>query len=292
MIIRSSPRSRDLGGGFHVRRLLPGDVVRTVGPFVFMDHMGPLELAPPMSVEVRPHPHIGLATVTYLFEGALMHRDTLGTVQRIEPGALNWMVAGRGIAHSERTPEDLRAAPHRMHGLQLWVGLPSEQQECEPSFSHTPLEAIPSVALAGGEARVLLGAAFGRRSPVPVRSETLFLHVTLPAGASLEIPAAAAEAAFYAITGSLTLNAEPLEPGVLAVLTGEASGRLETRTPCSLAIVGGAPLDGVRHLWWNFVSSRPERIREAAVAWQAQRFGTISGDPEFIPLPEVPPAYR
>jgi redox-sensitive bicupin YhaK (pirin superfamily) len=292
MIIKSASRSRDLGGGLHVRRLLPAAEVRAVGPFVFMDHMGPVELAPPMSVDVRPHPHIGLATVTYLFEGALLHRDTLGNVQRIEPGAINWMVAGRGIAHSERTPPDLRAVSHALHGLQLWIGLPGALEESAPSFSHTPRAAIPHTRVQGAEVRTLIGSAFGERSPVPVASETLLVHLTLPAGEALDIPALAPEAALYAVAGRLEVNGEPIETGTLAVLTEERTWRLEALEACSLAIIGGAALDGERHLWWNFVSSRPERIREAARAWREQKFGMISGESEFIPLPEVPPAYR
>jgi redox-sensitive bicupin YhaK (pirin superfamily) len=302
VIIKSSSHSRDLGGGIHVRRLLPAASVRAVGPFVFMDHLGPLELAPPMSVDVRPHPHIGLATVTYLFEGALLHRDTLGSVQRIEPGAVNWMTAGRGIAHSERTPPDLRAAAHRLHGLQLWVGLPRALEESAPSFSHTPAAAIPRARVGGGragggpagggEARTLIGSAFGERSPVPAASQSLFVHLTLPAGEQLDIDALAPEAAIYPVAGTLEVNGERVESGTLAVLKDEHTWHLEAREAASLVIVGGAPLDGPRHLWWNFVSSSPERIRDAAAARQAQKFGMIAGESEFIPLPELPPAYR
>jgi len=292
VIIKSRSSSRDLGGGIHVRRLLPATSVRAVGPFVFMDHLGPLELAPPMSVDVRPHPHIGLATVTYLFEGALLHRDTLGSVQRIEPGAVNWMIAGRGIAHSERTPPDLRAAAHRLHGLQLWVGLPRALEESAPSFSHTPAAAIPRARVGGGEARTLIGSAFGEHSPVPAASQSLFAHLTLPAGEQLDIDALAPEAAIYPVAGTLEVNGERVESGTLAVLQDEHTWHLRALEAASLVIVGGAPLEGPRHLWWNFVSSSPERIRDAAAAWQAQKFGMIAGESEFIPLPEVPPAYR
>src|SRR5580658_7950691 len=173
MLMRLAGNQRDLGGGLRVTRLLPALARRTVGPFVFLDHFGPISLEPGMNIDVRPHPHIGLATVTYLFEGAMMHRDSLGSVQRIEPGAINWMTAGRGIVHSERTPPDLRSLPHRVHGLQLWVGLPQSLEETEPTFTHTPAPQLASFVEQDAEVRLLVGEAFGRRSPVEAASPTL-----------------------------------------------------------------------------------------------------------------------
>lgn len=281
---RIFPRDRDLGDGFHVRRLLPSGGRRAIGPFVFMDHFGPTTLHTGM--DVRPHPHIGLATVTYLFEGALLHRDSLGSVQRIEPGAVNWMSAGRGIAHSERTPEDLRRVAHRVHGLQLWVGLPEESEEGAPAFSHTPAERIPVGREDGVEFRVLLGSAFKHRSPVPMASPTLFLTLTIPAGSAYRLPKLAEEAAIYTLAGDLLLDREPVESHTLTVLEAEAV-QLGSRQGATAVLIGGAPL-GARFLWWNFVSSDRSRIETAARRWKARGFDPVPGETEFIPLPELP----
>jgi redox-sensitive bicupin YhaK (pirin superfamily) len=278
-------QSKDLGGGFTVSRLLPSARRRSVGPFVFFDHFGPATERPGLNHDVRPHPHIGLATVTYLFEGAMMHRDSLGNAQRIEPGAINWMSAGRGIVHSERKPDDLRDRNYLNHGLQLWVALPREHEEDEPSFVHTPAAAIPGLQVGHVGVRVLVGEAFGARSPVQPAAPTLYLDVQLPEGAALDLPPIAPEMALYPVQGAITVDGQSIEAGAMAVLEPGQPVRLAGIGAARVAIVGGAPLDGPRYLWWNFVSSRRERILQASADWEAQRMGGIAGDPEFIPLP-------
>lgn len=286
--------SKDLGGGFHVRRLLPALQQRSVGPFVFFDHFGPTAVQPESEFDVRPHPHIGLATVTYLFDGAIMHRDSLGSEQEIRPGAINWMTAGRGIVHSERRPDRLRGAHYVNHGLQLWAALPAGHEEVSPAFVHTPADAIPEVRDAqGGSVRVLIGSAFGATSPVATLSPTLYLDVRLSAGGALELPALAPEMAVYAVEGALRLQdaaGETVErpAGTLVVLKRPGPVRLQAvgDGPVRCAVIGGAPLDGQRHIWWNFVSSSKERIGQAADDWEAGRMGAVPGDPERIPLPE------
>lgn len=276
---------KDLGGGFLVRRLLPAAAQRSVGPFIFFDHFGPSLETPGVQHDVRPHPHIGLATVTYLFEGAMLHRDSIGSVQLIEPGAINWMTAGRGVVHSERRPEALREQTYVNHGLQLWVALPREQEEAEPAFEHTPAAAIPEVRAGEATVRVLVGEAFGARSPVRTCSPTLYLDVHLPAAAVLDLPLLAPQQALYLVQGALQVDEQPLPPQQMAVL-GTQAVRLSARETTRLVVIGGAPLDGPRHIWWNFVSSRKERIAQAADDWQAQRMGQIAGESGFIPLPE------
>lgn len=280
------PQARDLGGGFLVRRLLPAAARRAVGPFVFFDHFGPLEAPADAEHDVRPHPHIGLATVTCLYEGAMLHRDSTGAVQRIEPGAVNWMTAGRGIVHSERTPDDLRGRPRRSHGLQLWVALPSEDEEMPPSFSHTPASALPEQEVGGASVRVLLGEAYGATSPVAVRSPMLYLDLALDAGSDLALPPAQ-ERALYVVDGQAALDGRPLAPQTMTLLSPGETPRLTATARSRLALIGGAPL-GPRHLWWNFVSSRPERIRQAAADWAAGRFDPVPGERDFIPLPDRP----
>ncbi|NML45111.1 pirin family protein [Ramlibacter sp. G-1-2-2] len=276
---------KDLGGGFLVRRSLPAARQRSVGPFIFFDHFGPAEELPEQNHDVRPHPHIGLSTVSYLFEGAMMHRDSLGTEQLIEPGAINWMTAGRGIVHSERKPDHLRNSRYYNHGLQLWTALPLEQEEAEPSFSHTPADAIPECSVGDAQVRVLVGEAFGLRSPVPALSPTLYLDVRLPAGGVFELPPLAAELAVYAVEGALEVDGEPLPERVMGMLEAGVPARLVAPAGARLVVIGGAPLDAPRHIWWNFVSSRKERIMAASVDWKEMRMGVVPGDPEFIPLP-------
>lgn len=268
-----------------VRRLLPHARHRSVGPFIFFDHFGPSEELPGINHDVRPHPHIGLATVTYLFEGAMMHRDSLGTGQLIEPGAINWMTAGRGIVHSERRPEHLRDVRFVNHGLQLWTALPLEHEEAEPSFSHTPADAIPEVSVGDARVRVLVGEGFGARSPVPALSRTLYLDVWLPAGGRMELPALVAQQAVYLVEGDVDLDGEALPLREMAVLQAGAPTQLFTHAGTRLVVVGGDPLDAPRHMWWNFVSSRGERIVQASADWEAMRMGRVPGDDEFIPLP-------
>ena len=276
---------KDLGGGFKVRRLLPAARRRSVGPFVFFDHFGPVTEQPADNHDVRPHPHIGLATVTYLFEGAMMHRDSLGSVQRIEPGAINWMSAGRGIVHSERKPDDLRGRAFVNHGLQLWVGLPADKEEGEPSFVHTPAAAIPQVEVGAAQVRVLVGEAFGARSPVQPASPTLYLDVALPQGGAFELPPLAAELAVYPVQGTMRLDGEAMAARQMLVLEPGATARIEADGAARLVVVGGDPL-GERFMYWNFVSSRKDRILQASADWEQGRFGVVpSDDKEFIPLP-------
>ena len=286
---------KDLGGGFIVRRLLPDARQRNVGPFIFFDHFGPAEELPGVDHDVRPHPHIGLATVTYLFDGAMMHRDSLGTEQLIEPGAINWMTAGRGIVHSERRPGHLREVRFVNHGLQLWTALPLAQEEAEPSFSHTPAEAIPECSVGDGRVRVLVGEAFGSRSPVPALSPTLYLDLWLPAGGRMELPALAQEMALYPVESEIEVDGEPLPQRQMGVLVPDRPVTLFAPLGARVVLVGGDALDAPRHMWWNFVSSRKERILEASAAWEAMRMGTVPGDAEFIPLPPTrftPPEPR
>ncbi|MET0312496.1 MAG: pirin family protein [Burkholderiaceae bacterium] len=285
--VRLSGHEKDLGGGFTVRRLLPAANQRAVGPFVFFDHFGPVAEQPGHGHDVRPHPHIGLATVTYLFEGAMMHRDSLGVVQRIEPGAINWMTAGSGIVHSERKPEDLLDKAFTNHGLQLWVGLPAEHEEEAPSFSHTAAAEIPEADVEDAKVRVLVGEAFGLRSPVRTYSHTLYLDIRLPAGGKLTLPSLAKEMALYPVEGSLHLGGEVVAERTMATLAPGAPVELRAEGPVRLAVVGGDPL-GHRFMWWNFVSSRKERIEQAAKDWDAGRFAPVPGETEFIPLPPSP----
>ena len=287
-ILQLKGHAKDLGGGFTVRRLLPAVQRQAVGPFIFFDHFGPVTVMPGDSHDVRPHPHIGLATVTYLFSGAIMHRDSLGYVQQIEPGAINWMTAGRGIVHSERRPDSLVDKPYVNHGIQLWTALPIAQEEAEPSFVHTPSATIPEVRVGDATVRVLIGTAFGQTSPVATYSPTLYLDVQLPAGASLEIPALAQEMAVYTVDNPVELNGEALGAQLLGVMeTGQAM-RLSApgESAARLMVIGGDALDAPRHMWWNFVSSRKERIVQAADEWDAQAMGQVPGETEWIPLPE------
>lgn len=278
-------RFRDLDG-FAVRRVLPSPKRRLVGPFIFFDHMGPAELAPGQAIDVRPHPHINLATITYLFEGELVHRDSLGSEQVIRPGAVNWMTAGRGIVHSERTPPELRRNTSRLHGLQLWVALPTEHEETDPAFDHYPAESLPSVDLDGANVRVLAGSAYNVTSPIRTLSTLLYAEVTMMAGASLELPRFA-ELAVYIVEGSVTCGAERAAAGRMLVFASGSSPVVCADSRTRLMLIGGAPLDGPRHIDWNFVSSSKERIEQAKRDWRERRFPTVPGDDEsFIPLPE------
>ena len=283
------PRAKDLGGGFMVRRLLPAFPKQAVGPFVFFDHFGPVVTKPGDDHDVRPHPHIGLATVTYLFEGAMLHRDSLGTVQRIEPGAINWMTAGRGIVHSERTPPDLRETTFTAHGLQLWAALPKSAEEAEPGFSHTPAASIPTWTQPGLEGRVLIGDAFGRRSPVGTFAGTLYLDVVAAPGAALDLPARFGgveyERAVYSTDHSLLVDGIEVPAFTMAVLQAGAPASIVAPQGARYVVAGGEALDGPRFIWWNFVSSSKERIERAKDDWTGQRMGRIPGETEWIPLP-------
>jgi hypothetical protein len=279
------PRVHDIGG-FTVGRALPSAQLRSVGPFVFFDHIGPAVLGGETAMAVRPHPHIGLATVTYLWEGAMMHRDSLGCVQEVLPGDVNWMIAGRGIVHSERTPERLLGQTHAMHGLQTWVALPHAHEEDEPSFAHHPKASLPVVERDGATLTIVAGHGFGARAPVAVLSGTLYVSIELRAGASLQIPAEHAERALYAVAGELTLDDAALPLNTLAVLDADTLPVLRAVSDARVMLVGGEPLDGPRFMWWNFVSSSRERIEQAKADWRDGRLGAVPGETEFIPLPD------
>ena len=283
---RLQPHEKDLGGGFLVRRLLPSALRQAVGPFVFFDHFGPTVERPSDQHDVRPHPHIGLATVTYLFEGAMMHRDSTGVVQRIEPGAINLMTAGRGIVHSERKPKDLQTSEYRSHGLQLWLAVPAEHEEDLPGFQHVPGAQIPATEVGGVLVRVLIGSAFGLTSPVGTLSPTLYLDLNfaVASGASLAIPDAAEERALYSTDHDVELDGERVPAFTMIVLAPGSEPVLTAPRGARVMLVGGAPL-GHRFMAWNFVSSRKERIAEAQNDWEAQRFERVPGETEFIPLP-------
>ncbi|SFK20974.1 pirin family protein [Rhodanobacter glycinis] len=283
---RIDGRLHDLGDGFTVRRLLPALDARHVGPFVFYDHMGPVDLAPGRGMDVRPHPHIGLATVTWLFDGTIRHRDTLGSLADIRPGAVNWMTAGRGIAHSERTPPEARASGQRMHGVQVWVALPKADEDVPPEFHHHEADALPRIRLPGAELVLIAGNAYGRASPVKVFAPMFFIEARLEAGAVLELPHEHAERGVHVVDGVLEWGGESLAHGQMAVQAGPPAPPLRARSASRVMLFGGAPLDGERHLWWNFVASTQARIEQAKDDWREQRFGKVAGDEdEFIPLP-------
>lgn len=280
--LRIEPVERDIGD-FSVRRVLPSRERRAVGPFVFFDHMGPAEFPPGKGIQVRPHPHIGLATVTYLFEGEIMHRDSLGCVQPIAPGAVNLMTAGRGIVHSERAGDDFERTS-RLHGIQTWMALPAELEEIEPAFVHYPAASLPEVGIADARLRLIIGDAFGARSPVDVLSPMLYIDARLPAGSRLELPAAE-ELACYVVEGSVRIDGEAYGEGVMAVAAPGARPELHAVSASRIMVLGGEPL-GPRYIWWNFVSSSRERLEAAKQAWAEGRFVTVPGDDEFIPLPD------
>jgi len=288
--LQLSGQQKDLGGGFTVRRLLPSAQKQSIGPFVFFDHFGPITVNPGDNHDVRPHPHIGLATVTYLFEGAIMHRDSIGSAQCIEPGAINWMTAGRGIVHSERGPEDLKRCVYVNHGIQLWAALPLSHEETDPAFEHTPAANIPELAVGGAKVRVLIGAAFGKTSPVKTYTQTVYLDVHVQAGGVFELPPLAAELAFYSVDKAVAVNGQLVPAQTLTLLVPGAPVTIGAATGARLVVVGGSPLESHRLIWWNFVSSRQARIDEAADDWQAQRMGRVAGDAAFIPLPKRRPA--
>lgn len=280
-----APKTHDLGG-FEVHRVLPSIQRRMVGPFIFFDHMGPATFPTGRGIDVRPHPHIGLATVTYLFEGAIMHRDNLGSVQAIRPGAVNWMTAGRGIAHSERTSAEIRQAPATLHGIQLWVALPKRHEEIAPSFVHHGADTLPVIAETGKTVRVIAGSMFGARSPVATLSDMAYASATLSADTRLPIPADFAERAVYVATGSIAVDGTSYAKGQLLVLKPGAEAIVRAESDCHVLILSGEPMDGPRHIWWNFVSSSKERIEQAKADWKAGRFPTVIGETEFITLPE------
>ncbi len=280
------PRSVDLGD-FIVRRALPSAQARMVGPFVFLDHMGPAVFRSGAGVDVRPHPHIGLATLTYLFDGEIVHRDSLGTAVAIRPGEVNLMTAGRGIVHSERTAPERKASGGSLHGLQCWLGLPAAQEETDPAFAHHGVEELPMVCDSDKAVRVVAGTLYGARSPVATASETVFADATLRAGAALPVDAHYEERSVYVVDGEIEIAGDRFSLGQLLVLRPGDPVAVTAVSDAHIVIAGGAAMDGPRHLWWNFVSSRKERIEQAKAEWAAGRFAKVPGDDiEFIPLPE------
>jgi redox-sensitive bicupin YhaK (pirin superfamily) len=282
------PRSVDLGD-FSVRRALPHTKRRTVGPFVFFDHFGPAEFRAGNGVDVRPHPHIGLSTLTYLYDGEIVHRDTLGVNAAIRPGEVNWMTAGRGIVHSERTAPERRVEGAPLHGLQLWVAMTAKDEENDPAFAHHTGEELPVVNGEGKLARIVAGKMFGAQSPLATHIDAVFADIKLEAGASVPLEAEYEERAVYISSGEIDVAGDRFVTGQMLIFRPGDNITIKADAPSSIAIVGGAPLDGPRHVWWNFVSSRRERIEQAKEEWKNGRFGKISGDEiEFIPLPDNP----
>ncbi|MDQ7990316.1 MAG: pirin family protein [Candidatus Dactylopiibacterium sp.] len=283
-ILHGQPR--DIG--FPVRRLLPQIQARAVGPFVFLDHMGPARFRPgTRENDVRAHPHIGLGTITYLFSGAMMHRDSLGVVQRIQPGALNWMCAGRGVVHSERIPADIRDAGIDVEGIQMWIALPAGSEELAPAFEHHAAETLPLWQADGASWRLLIGQWGAHRSPLRVPPETFYAAGELAPDARFQFPPEVAERALYVASGELRLEALVAQAGDLVVLPPEAAPVIEAQTASRVMLLGGAPLDAPRHMWWNFVSTSRERIAQAAADWEAGRFPSVPGEDESIPAPPL-----
>lgn len=280
-----TPRESDIGGGFFVRRLLPMAQLRAIGPFIFFDHLGPATFAPGTGIDVKPHPHIGLATITYLLDGEILHRDNLGCVQPIQPGAINWMTAGRGIAHSERTPPQLRSQAHTLHALQLWVALPAADEACEPAFCHYPAELFPRQEIQGASMRVLIGSACGTTSPVQTFSPTLYLEVALKAGASFQLPNDVEERGVYVVSGGVRVGRTKIAAHTLTVFETGRAIELVATEECRLVVIGGQPL-GKRIVWWNLAATRRELIEGAKADWREGRFAPIAGETEFAPLPE------
>ena len=279
------PHTKDLGD-FAVRRILPAFPSTMIGPFIFLDHMGPSNFAPGSGIDVRPHPHIGLATVTYLFDGNILHRDSLGSVQQISPGDVNWMTAGRGIVHSERTPPADRARGQRLHGIQSWIALPKSHEKTEPSFTHLPKASLPLIVRPGVEMRLLAGSAFGQRAPTPTFSDMFYLAVEMAAGSAFEFPAEYAQRAAYIVEGDVSIGGGDDAPYHMAVFGGDETLKISATSAARLMLLGGAPMDGERIIWWNLVASSPDLIEAAKARWRAQEFPRVPDETEFIPLPE------
>ncbi len=277
------PVTKDLGE-FTVRRALPDKRRQRVGPFIFFDHMGPADFPPGTGVNVRAHPHIGLATITYLFAGEILHRDSLGNVQAIRPGEINWMTAGKGIVHSEKVSDELKASGQHLHGLQTWIALPLDREEIEPRFEHYPADVIPSVDVGGATARVVVGTTYGVSSPVNTESDMLYVEAKLEPGAALALPDAE-ELGVYVVDGNIAINGEPVAAGVLAVLRNKSTATVEAKSAAKIMLCGGARLEGDRLIWWNFVSSSRERLELAKCDWRNRRFPEVPGETDFIPLP-------
>jgi len=289
VMVTIEPKPRDLGDNFFVRRALPAIEKRMVGPFIFWDEFGPTRFEAGKGMDVRPHPHINLATVTYLFTGAIEHRDSIGTLARIEPGAVNLMTAGRGIAHSERSPADERPKGPQLSGIQTWLALPTGKEEIDPAFEHVAKDRLPQIDGGGARVRVVMGTLWGQTSPVTCHSPTIYADLALQAGGSLPIDPVVDERGLYLAVGDAELDREPLQPMTMYVLRPGTGATLRSSGGAQVMLCGGAPLDGPRHVWWNFVSSRRERIAQAQDDWEAMRFPLVYGDTEErIPLPGVP----
>lgn len=286
------PPLRDLGDGFQVRRALPSAKRQSVGPFVFFDQMGPARFKPGTGLDVRPHPHIGLATVTYLFEGEIMHRDSLGHEQAIRPAEVNWMIAGSGIVHSERTAAEHRQFGSSLSGIQCWVALPQTKEEMAPSFSHYGVADLPYIEGDGVSLRLIAGALNGEQAPVETQSEMFYADVSIEEGARLPMTTEHEQRAIYVIEGALDLDGQKADAGHLTVLRPRRPVTLTALSDARVMLLGGAPLDGPRHVWWNFVSSSSERIEQAKDDWRQGRFAKVPGESEFIPLPPDPPAPK
>ena len=279
------PKSSDIGAGFTVRRTLPSRHRRMVGPFIFFDHMGPVDFAPGKSMEVLPHPHIGLATVTYLFEGEVLHRDSVGSVQAIRPGAINWMVSGSGIVHSERTSEEVRASGQTLHGIQLWVALPPEREDGAPAFFHHPADTIPGRELKPGvHGRVLIGKAWDMESPVETYSRMLYAEIQMAKDVVWTLDSLEKEQAIYVAMGKVMIDGETHESGNMLVLRPGAVVEIRATEDALLMVLGGDSL-GPRKIYWNFVHSDPDKIEQAKERWKAQTFPGVEGETEFVPLP-------
>jgi redox-sensitive bicupin YhaK (pirin superfamily) len=280
------PRVRDLGDGFMVRRALPHGRRQMVGPFIFFDQMGPVQMVAGQGMDVRPHPHIGLATVTYLFDGRIMHRDSEGNALEIEPGAMNLMTAGRGIAHSERTPDTQRKSGQGMYGIQSWIALPRDKEEVDPTFQHFDASVLPEATDRGMKARVIAGSAFGKKSPVGMLSEWLYAEVILDTGASAPLDADHEERAIYVVEGEIEIAGDKFTGPQLLIFRPGDKITVRATTRVRMMFLGGAALEGPRYIWWNFVSSRKERIEQAKEDWKTGRFAPVPNETEFIPLPE------
>jgi len=280
------PHERDLGGGLIVSRVLPGFPRQMVGPFVFLDQMGPQAVAPDQNVDVRPHPHIGLATVTWLFEGEMIHRDSLGAVQPIAPGDVNWMTAGAGIVHSERGDPGRRKSARRMFGVQSWVALPLDKETAAPTFSHHAASSLPRMRMGGASLTLIAGDAFGERAPTPVASRTFYIAAELEAGATLELPPEHQERGIHLVQGEIQVDGAPLPERNLAFLATGEKNIIQAKASSRVMLLGGDKMDGRRFIWWNFVASSKEKIEAAKRRWKEQRFPAVPGESEFIPLPE------
>jgi redox-sensitive bicupin YhaK (pirin superfamily) len=279
------PHVKDLGE-FTVRRSLPDRRRQRIGPFIFFDHMGPAVFPPGTGVNVRSHPHIGLATITWLFEGEILHRDSLGFVQAIQPGAVNWMTAGKGIVHSEKVRPEIFDSGQKMHGIQTWVALPGEAESIEPRFEHYPADAIPTTTVDGVELTIIIGAAYGSISPVQTESETLYVEANIPADRTLALPDAQ-ELGVYIVEGSASIEEQVLEAGRLAIIATHCDARVTALGDCKLMLCGGDALDGERHIWWNFVSSSRATLQQAKNDWRDGNFDDVPGESDFIPLPSI-----